>query len=151
HLTKPNFYPQFSAILATGSPRRALFSDSLLVTADHSGQAGVPRIIVVTKSTQNLPAGQRCIGRDLNALIFMRRSSFFQKVSPIWQGIHISNKVSSYSHIAFLLPLRATIPLLCLQAITLFNSTFWRCLRILIPIYYPAMISGLHEPELPGF
>ena len=31
HLTKPNFYPQFSVVLATGSPRRALFSDSPLV------------------------------------------------------------------------------------------------------------------------
>ena len=43
--------------------------------------------------------------------------------------------------IALLLCPRTTIPLICLQAITLFNSTFRRCLRILIPIYYPAMIK----------
>ena len=40
HLTKPNFYPQFSAVLATGAPRRALFSDSLLARIFHK----LPRI-----------------------------------------------------------------------------------------------------------
>ncbi|MFK0571887.1 hypothetical protein [Endozoicomonas sp.] len=41
-----------------------------------------------------------------------------------------------------LLPMeRADFDKVRLQAFTLFNSTFCRCLRILIPIYHPAMIK----------
>lgn len=34
------------------------------------------------------------------------------------------------------------MPMVCLQVIMLFNSTFWWCLRILISICRPAMIES---------